>query len=222
MMSNIIYRDIETGDIPSIKKAIANVWEWAELIEDEDTLDATLSIYLNQVLHEATFGRVAVLDGNVVGVIFGIAFGKEPVYRHLLADGFVLNFDMPNASERDKFAINTYFAKLDEAYDGLIDGIKDEYGGTLDFLVLNEDAQGLGIGKGLWLALKSYFDKNGVEAIYLYSDEDCNFGFYDHQGFKQRKRQPTLFDFGVYQFTSDQFLFEYRFATSKNSTDNEH
>ena len=40
-------------------------------IESQETLDATLGLYLNQVLYHSTFGKVAVLNDEVVGLILG-------------------------------------------------------------------------------------------------------------------------------------------------------
>ena len=85
-MNDVVIRDVEAGDVPEIKKVICEIWDWGSIIEDEDILDATIGLYLNQVLYEGTFGRVAVLGGKVVGVIFGSVDGVEPKYRMLLEE----------------------------------------------------------------------------------------------------------------------------------------
>jgi len=54
-MSDVIFRDVEAGDIPRIKKVIGEVWDWVSVIEDEEILDATIGLYLNQILYEGTF-----------------------------------------------------------------------------------------------------------------------------------------------------------------------
>ena len=211
VMNNVIIRDVEINDIPSIKTAISKIWDWSELIEDEKTINATLGIYLNQVLFDATFGRVAVLCDKVVGVIFGYVEGKEPNYRMLLEDGTAHTFTLLKASERDRFCIDEFFTKQNGVYEQLVDGIEDEYNGTLDFLILTEDAQGLGIGKKLWLSLKQYFEEHNVKSIYLYSDEDCNVGFYEHQGFTRRNEQTAAYEFGEHIHKSGIYLYEYQF-----------
>ena len=210
-MSNIIIRDVEIKDVPAIKSAIQHAWQWDNLIDDKNTLSATLGVYLNQVLFTATFGRVAVLDTKVVGVIFGYVKGKEPSYRMLLEDGSAHAFTLLGASERDRMCIHEYFTKQERVYNQLVDGLSDNYDGTLDFLILTKEAQGLGIGKKLWMALKSYFEENNTKAIYLYTDEECNFGFYNHQGFTRKCEQNVVYNFGPVDFKSDIFLYEYLF-----------
>ena len=214
-MNDVVIRDVEARDVPGIKKVICEVWDWVSIIEDKEILDATIGLYLNQVLYEGTFGRVAVLDDKVVGVIFGSVDGVEPKYRMLLEDGTVHAFTLLGASETVRKSIHEYFSKLRDVYGRLVKGIEGDYDGTLDFLILGRDAQGLGIGKSLWLALKAYFLENNANAVYLYSDTDCNFGFYESQGFKRKRELETTFIFEGTPYVTNQFLYEYHLS-SKN------
>ena len=209
-MNGVIIREVEEKDIPAIKDAINDVWSWSDIIKDKKTLDATIGMYLNQVLHDATFGRVAVLNDEVVGVIFGAVNDSEPKYRMLLEDGASHTLTLLGACDTERKCIYEYFSKITQVYEQLnLD--PDKYDGTLDFLVLTKAAQGLGIGKSLWLALKTYFQENKAASIYLYSDDECNFGFYEHEGFRRKGAQTTAFDFNGDIFESGIFLYEYRF-----------
>jgi len=211
MMSGVVIRDVDANDIPAIKEVVREVWDWAELIEDAEVLDATIAIYLNQVLHAGSFGRVAVLNGRVVGVIFGSVNGAQPVYRMFVEDCTEHTLTLLGACEADRKNIHEYLSKLSAVYEQLVSGIRDGYGGTLDFLVLSKEVQGLGIGKDLWIALKAYFEKNGVKSIYLYSDAECNFAFYERQGFTKRREREVTFAFEGEPETVRQFLYEYHF-----------
>jgi len=206
-----VIRDVQAKDIPAIKGVIGEVWDWAELAEDEKIFDATVGMYLNQVLYESAFGRVAVLNDKVVGVIFGSVNAAEPKYRMLMEDGTAHTLTLLGAPEDVRQIVHEYFAKLSTVYEQLVSGILDSYDGTLDFLVLSKDAQGLGIGKDLWMALKSYFEDNGAKSVYLYSDTDCNFGFYERQGFTKRREREITFVFDDEAETVSQFLYEYHF-----------
>jgi len=208
-VDSVIIRDVEDRDIPAIKKIISKVWDWTDMIEDEKILDATMGMYLGQVLYSATFGRVATLSGRVVGVIFGSLEGIEPKYRMLMEDGSAHMLTLLGASEEERRCIYECFSKLENVYEQLGSGRLDEYDGTLDFLVLDEKAQGLGVGKSLWMALKTYFEENNVKSIYVFSDTECNFGFYDHLGFERKKEQAVSFNFNERVFESDIFLYEY-------------
>jgi len=212
-MNSIEIRDVLAADIPAIKAVIAATWDWVSLIKDEKTLDSAISIYLNQVLYAATFGRVAVLNGNVAGVIFGVIDGAAPEYRMCMEDTTQHAVVLLGASKEDRENIYEYLSRLHIIYEELVSGFIGSYGGTVDFLVLAKEAQGLGVGKSLWVALKSYFEENeknkkSVTSVYLYSDTECNFGFYEHLGFTKRAEQDVTFVFNGEDFKTSIFLYD--------------
>ena len=214
-MSEIIIRDITAEDIPAIKKVVREVWAWEELFGSDAVLEACVAIYFAPVLHRATFGRVALLNGEIVGAIFGIADGELPRYKHILEELTPHILLMIQADEQERFSMCEYMTKLNATYEALTDGIEDEYDGTLDFLVLSNAAQGKGIGKQLWLALKEYLESKAVSRVYLYSDNECNFGFYDSQGFARRNKMEVRFVFDGEEEVSEQYLYEYCFDGEK-------
>jgi len=130
----------------------------------------------------------------------------------LLEDGTAHAFTLLGAPDIIRRNIHEYFSKERDAYGRLIRGINGDYDGTLDFLILGKEAQGLGIGKNLWLALKAYFLETGAKAIYLYSDTDCNFGFYESQGFRRKREMETTFVFEGTPYVTNQFLYEYHLS----------
>jgi len=207
-MNSIEIRDVKATDIPAIKAVIAAAWDWVSLIKDEKTLNSAISIYLHQVLHEATFGRVAVLDDKVAGVIFGSIDGAAPEYRALMEDAAAHAVTLLGASKNDRENIYEYLSNVKLTYEHLVRDFIDNYDGTLDFLVLAKEAQGSGTGKNLWMALKSYFEENNVTSIYLYSDTECNFGFYEHNGFTKRAEQNVTFTFSGEEFKTSIFLYD--------------
>lgn len=194
-MSNVVIRTIEEKDIPAIKAAINDVWCFSDLISDDKRLDATIGLYLNQILYDVTYGKVAMLDEKVVGVILGSIHDELPTCRHLLEDATTHAITMLGAPEAERQGVYEYLTKQKEVYEQLSSGLFGEYDGSLDFLVLTSEAQGLGVGKKLWLELKAHFEGKGVNSIYLYSDADCNTGFYEHQGFSCRKEKEVVYDF---------------------------
>ncbi|MCL2190969.1 MAG: GNAT family N-acetyltransferase [Treponema sp.] len=211
-MEGVVIRDVEARDVPGIKKVIREVWGWASIIKDEGALDAAVGLYLNQILYNGTFGRVAVLNESVAGVICGYVKGVEPKYRMLLEDGTAHALTLLGASEAVRKSVHEFFSKTEDVYARLLGGMDGEYDGTLDFLILGEGAQGLGIGKSLWLAIKAYFLENDAKAVYLYSDTECNFGFYESQGFKRKRELEATFFFEEEPYVTNQFLYEYRLS----------
>ena len=207
-INTIIIRDVEAGDIPSIKAIIGATWDWLDIIECKATLDAALGIYLNQVLHDSTFGRVAVLNDKIVGVIFGSVDEAELKYKMLIENSTIHALTLLGSSDADRKNIYEYLAKTMMVYKQLINGLEDNYDGTLDFLVLAKEAQGLGLGKNLWRELKAYFKENNAESIYLYSDTKCNFGFHERQGFIKRCEQEVVYNLTEEAVRINHFLYD--------------
>lgn len=52
--------------------------------ECDAIVEACVPVYFAPVLYGATFGRVALLDNKVVGVIFGSVEGEDPCYIYAL------------------------------------------------------------------------------------------------------------------------------------------
>ncbi|KTS70421.1 GNAT family acetyltransferase [Paenibacillus jamilae] len=74
-------------DIEPIKAIIADTWNAKDFIEDEGVINAAVTMmFISPILNKSTFGRVATLDGEVIGVIFGSRVGETTSYRMLQED----------------------------------------------------------------------------------------------------------------------------------------
>ena len=208
-MQNLTIRPMEQKDIAPIKTIIKNIWEWDSLAETEDVLEAVIAIYFNPVLHEATFGAVAELNGKVVGVIFGTIKNDTKQYKPLAEELSVHALTLAGASDVDRASIREYFLKERKAYQDLINDCAGDYDAVLEFLILDDSAQGLGIGKKLWLNLKEYFKDKAVKRIYLYTDNESNYAFYESQGFTRRKALNVVYNFNGEIWENLTYLYEY-------------
>ena len=198
-MGNIIIRDMEIGDVADIKAAMTDVWGYSDFTKDEEVLSAAVGLDFNQVLHGATFMRIATIDDKVVGVVAGIVKNQTPSYRHYLENGTELAMVIAKkASSMIQKAIYEYLSKQREVYVELLKEAKEDYDGTLEFLLLSEKAQGLGIGKKLYTALMDYFEETRAKSIYLFTDTHSNFGFYEHLGWSRRLEYNAVFKFGPF------------------------
>ncbi|MCL2559678.1 MAG: GNAT family N-acetyltransferase [Turicibacter sp.] len=207
-MEKLLIRDLDVMDVPVIKRIIKEVWDFSSLVKNEAILDAVVGLYLNQMLAGSTFGKVAVLDGEVLGMVSGIVKGEALRYAHLLEDGMGHAMTLLLAKRRQQKWIYEYFSKQEAVYAQLLDGVADEYDASLDFLILSKAAQGKGVGKALWLVLQAYFVEQQVSRAYLFTDTDCNFGFYEHQGFKRRREAEAVYRFSGFKMRMTNFLYE--------------
>ena len=213
IMNQVIIRDVEEKDFAEIKEIINKTWEFEEIFESEEGLETALGIYFNQVLYGNSFGKAAILNDKVVGVIFAFANGEVPKYRMMTDDSTEYILTLINLQENERKAIYEYMGKLDSTYDELLEGKTDFYDGTLDFLIVSEEVRGLKIGKRFWNEVESYFKERNAKSIYVFTDTMCNFGFYDHIGFSRQNEKSIEFVFGDKKAALDVFLYDYNFDT---------
>ena len=211
MSQAITIRDVEASDLPALKAMIDETWEWVDLVESQEALDATIGLYLNQVLYGSSFGKVALLDGKIVGAIFGAAEGEPPTYRMLQDDGMDHTLTLLNATENERRDVYECISKINSTYADLLRGKADSYDGSLVFLAVSEAAQGLGLGKKLWQELRAYFEANATKSVYVYTDTDCNYQFYESVGFRRSGEQDLTCTFRVGDWDVRIFLYEYQF-----------
>lgn len=62
------------------------------------------------------------------------------------------------------------------------------------------------------IELFEYFRQKGVQSGYLFSDSECNFGFYNHLGFTKRAEREVEFEFGGKPESFEQTIFLYDFV----------
>lgn len=116
-----------------------------------------------------------------------------------------------NASQSDRENISDFLSKIAQTYDELVEDRIDAYEGSLEFFVVSEKARGLQIGKKLWHELQSYFEIHHTQAIYVYTDTSCHYGFYDYNGFKRQSQQDVTFKMLGESQPLTIFLYDYHF-----------
>ena len=70
-MSKIIYRDINKKDYEDIKKLICETFGFDKFIKNEDLLDITTALYLQECIEDSSFSKIAEKDNKVIGMILG-------------------------------------------------------------------------------------------------------------------------------------------------------
>ncbi|AZH29536.1 GNAT family N-acetyltransferase [Paenibacillus sp. M-152] len=178
---NLDIRDIRKKDIEPIKAIIADTWNAKDFIEDEGVINAAVTMmFISSILNKSTFGRVATLDGEVIGVIFGSRVGETTSYRMLQEDYTSELLQLLNLNDIERKVFVELTSMTNEAYSKLIRGKEDEFQGCLEFFAVSEKARGKKIEKKLFNELISYLRDTKATKIYVYTDTMSNYGFYDH------------------------------------------
>jgi GNAT superfamily N-acetyltransferase len=206
-MNNLIYRKLEKRDYPDIMEMIDNAWHFDKYTDKPKSKEHMLKAFMRGVLLAQNYNLIAELDGKAVGIICG----KIPKLR-----GFLKNIKhLPSAVYhalclnfgRDQRRILLGFKDMQMVYARLLKETKTKFGGELEFFVVHSKSQGLGVGKKLLNEYLQYCKEHDVKNIYLYTDVNCNYGFYEHHGFVRQGTLPVTFELYNGKLTYDNFIY---------------
>ena len=214
-MSDIVIRDFEEKDLPVLKSLIVEAfgggWNLGRFDQREDYFQALLEVYQSMFLNSSTFGKVAMLKEKVVGVILVSAKGEIEKFRLLQTDVAPNTLTLLAAPEAERKDIVEHLSVSFQAIGQLLENRIDAYGGSLEFIAVSKQAQGLKIGKMLWDEATIYFDSKSVKSIYLIADSDCNVSFYNNDGFSKTDEKEVAYNYTAGQKISTVFVYEYKF-----------
>lgn len=185
-MSTVLYRPFEDSDFEPLAKIVQEFWHDDPHLPSRAYALAEASYDLANQLAKSTFSQVALVDGTPVGVVLArtedpnaapLAYWAE---RATKLDRTMAETE-PAASERFH-AWYDLAARIDAELVAPCD-VPEQNEVTL--LAVSAHTQGLGIGTVLFDAVSSYFAALGQLKVYLYTDSDCSWRFYERHGMKR-------------------------------------
>ncbi|MED0959177.1 GNAT family N-acetyltransferase [Bacillus paramycoides] len=209
-MNTVKYRSLVKEDYEPIKHLIGEAFGFNQFITDKKFLNSLLSFYLQSCILGSSFSKVAEKDNKIIGVILGDSEkDKNRLKKFHNTFSFAYNtlkLFMTNKANREFLKA---FIKVQKTYKELIKGKEDHFQGCIQLFIVSEESRGLGVGKALMNALFQYMTKEDVTSLYLYTDNACNYGFYDKQNFK--RIQEKAIHFGPKEEDFNIFLYRYDF-----------
>jgi len=214
-MNDITIRNIEGKDLPALKSLIAEAfgegWNLSRFDKNKDFLQALLEVYLSIFLSPSTFGRVAMIGNEVVGAVLCSVGGETAQFRMFHKDIAPNTLTLLTAAEDERMDVAEHMSVSFQTIGQLLENRADTYDGSLELLVVTEQAQGLKIGKALWDEAADYFKSKNAKAIYLIADSTCNIGFYDNNGFIGADTKEAVYNYTTEQKKTNVFVYEYKF-----------
>lgn len=193
-MSDVLYRSLNKSDYDTVKNLICEAFGFSEFIKDTKTLDYLLTIYLESCILDSSFSQVAVKDNTVIGIILGNAKNDKNKIRSFYDIKNLLTTIVKLAfSSKENKRLMKEFSKIQNAYNEIIEGKKDDFQGCIQLFIVSKECRGLGVGKSLVSNLLEYMSIYTVKSLYLYTDTRCNYGFYDSQNFKRINEKEIHF-----------------------------
>ncbi|MGI5895354.1 MAG: GNAT family N-acetyltransferase [Oscillospiraceae bacterium] len=209
-MKSVKYRPIQKKDYVAVSKILSKAFGLHGYVSDHKLLECFEMQYVYSCLSEATYTCIAELDDEIIGVIMGNSKTDYNILSHLpyILKTFYYNRKMQHFKKNDAKGIEDYH-KVHKMYHMFSKKHKNEFDGVLTLFAVSENCRGLGVGKRLLQELCNYLKEQHTRRIYLYTDDTCNYSFYEHQGFERLEEgNLTLSKYGK-SFLMKVFLYGY-------------
>ena len=186
---------------------VNETWEFNAYSDNTIITGLILSDFLRSLFKRSNYSDIAVYDNQPVGFLFGRCdtISGENLKNLLRSEN--INIETINYA-----GWNIYLSdlkKIKDADELLIRDKKDLFDGELILFIIDGHHRKSGIGRTLLKRFMKHLEENNVRRAYLFTDDYCNFEFYDKIGF--RRESVTSIDlsdsndrkFFLYSFDSD-------------------
>jgi GNAT superfamily N-acetyltransferase len=178
-------RTFSQTDFSKCIEIVNKVWDFDSRFKPQRLAAIFKTAYTNDGLSSSNFAVVVEEDGIVKGFLFGKC-GDDHLFRNVFGRfmdnlGFLVQlFSVKGIRLGRKF----YYLKILSEHERNRRKVEPSRENEVNLFAVDPHTQGKGYGKLLMNAFIDYCKKHNVVRITLDTDKECNFGFYDHFGFK--------------------------------------
>lgn len=200
-------REYQKQDFKALETIIRETWHYDDFASPK-TAKKLAKVFLSSCLTNYTFSRVAVLDGNVVGIILtnNIAKHKCSFSNRLLQIKSILSL----YSSKEGRNVSKIFSNVSGIDKKLLNENNKTYPAEIALFAVSSSCRGKGIGKILFQSALDYMKQEKLKEFYLFTDTSCNYGFYEHQGMKRRLEKKHTFNIKGQQADMKFFIYDYQ------------
>lgn len=195
-------RPVRKDDFPQIKALIKTAW-FPDLATDSAVLNTLTFLYLNPVMHDSTFGRVAEDGGRVVGVVFCSHQNEAPCFRALQSDGVTESLSLLRTDKQNLQWVLQYLKQWEKAYQHLMVGRGMRYQATVELLCVDPEWQRRYVGTALLSQVMSYCTDLPTTYLCAFADTPQQLAFYTENGFTKSVEAKILNEHKDHSFTHD-------------------
>ncbi len=185
---NIVIKDIEKKDYKkAIQFAIKGMhFDW--YFNDGILLNTYGKYFWYLELNKATQILAAYVDNKFVGVLLANMNNEPTLHSNIFEKTYVTFIDfLQNTFFKDSGGL--YESTTQKQLNHFLESHKPD--GEIVFLAVDKDAHIKGIGTALLNALE---EKEKEKLVYLYTDDACDYGFYEHKGFVRNEEEQIILD----------------------------
>ena len=141
-MSKIIYRDINKKDYEDIKKLICEAFGFDKFIKNEDLLDITTALYLQECIEDSSFSKIAEKDNKVIGMILGKSNNDKLIVPEIDKKELI-NEDVARTimADEENIMIIKEFSKIQNTYKEIIVGKEDTFQGCIQLFIVSKESR---------------------------------------------------------------------------------
>lgn len=206
-MDEIFFRELCSSDIIAVKHMLEEIWEIDKFTAgNSKTANCIISSILYNDLITQNYSEIAVLDGNVVGVL--LARIKDSKNTHIIWTLKSLYYSLCLKVFKKNKAGCMEYLKVEQSFKKLL--VQNSFDSELIFFMVNDNLRGKGVGKSL---LSHYLDKcrsNDVVNLCLVTDTQCNYEYYDRIGFTLECEDAFRLELSSGPAEHKTFLYSYK------------
>jgi GNAT superfamily N-acetyltransferase len=205
----IEYRTMELSDVERIADILAGTWH--ENATGEAAHLYGLIDFATYALRH-TYSQVAVMDGQVEGVI--LARAGMPNEAAAKPWQNIIDVAYEHADEIDKEGADELrdFLTVEYAAD---DELLEESGCNPDYelvvFIVSPETRGHGVGTKLMAGAMQYLQSQGADKGYLFTDTTCTWEYYEHRGMRRAAERTYDPETSILP----ERMFVYEFDTAK-------
>ena len=202
-------REYQKQDFKALETIIRETWHYDDFSTSKTAVKLA-RVFLSSCLTHYTFSRVAVVDGNVAGIILAnnITKHKCPLSNRLLQIKSILSL----YSSKEGRNVSKIFGNVNGIDKQLLNENNKTYPAELALFAVSSSCRGKGIGKMLFQSALNYMKQEKLKEFYLFTDTSCNYGFYEHQGMKRRLEKKHVFNIKGQQAVMNFFIYDYQLS----------
>ena len=200
-------REYQKQDFKALETIIRETWHYDDFSNSKTAIKLA-KVFLSSCLTNCTFSRVAIVDGNVVGIILvnNIAKHKCQFSNRLLQIKSILSLYISKEGRN----VSKIFGSVNGIDKQLLNENNKIYPAELALFAVSSSCRGKGIGKMLFQSALDYMKQEKLKEFYLFTDTSCNYGFYEHQGMKRRLEKQHTFNIKGQQAEMNFFIYDYQ------------
>lgn len=185
MVSRVTYRPFIEDDFEEIARILQEAWHTDVPSEEYGFLEACNDLAYS--LSISSFSQVALVDGVPRGIVLARPEAKRVQQNKrwfTISEGY---FRRMRALEPEAAASYWRSIELTSAKnDKLLKASPYSAGANeITLLAVSKLACGMGLGGVLIDAATAFLSEAGASKVFLYTDTDCTWQFYEHRGFKR-------------------------------------